>query len=120
MEWRMNKKKGTLGEEVAEAFLRSLDYRILARNFHSSRGEIDIVAGHGESIIFVEVKTWDGYPAHALEHSVGRQKQNRIMATARYFLSQNPHLQDSHIRFDVILLSGNMNKVNHIQNAFGA
>ena len=116
----MPKKKGTIGEEAAEAFLRSRDYRIVARNFRSSRGEVDIIASRDECLVFVEVKTWDSLADSALEHAVGRRKQQRIVATARYFLSRNPQWADAAVRFDVILLRDNLKRVVHIENAFGA
>ena len=119
MEPTTAKKKGTDGEEAAEAFLRENGCRILARNFRSRRGEVDIIAQEAERIIFTEVKTWDGLSADALEHAVGRVKQERIVRTARYFLVKNPQWYDFSIRFDVILLSGNMQHITHIKNAFG-
>lgn len=51
---------GNIGEKIAVNFLKKKGYKILDRNFRTSRfGEIDIIAQDKESrqIVFVEVKT---------------------------------------------------------------
>ena len=46
---------GRQGEETAAVFLERAGYEILARNFRTPRGEIDIVASKGRMLAFVEV-----------------------------------------------------------------
>ncbi len=48
---------GKKGEEAACAHLIGLGYRIIDRNYWRKWGEIDIVAGRGSELRFVEVKT---------------------------------------------------------------
>ena len=48
---------GLWGENKAVEFLKAKNYTILARNYHSRFGEIDIIARKQNTIIFVEVKT---------------------------------------------------------------
>jgi putative endonuclease len=48
---------GAFGEDSAAAFLIERGYEILARNFRSEIGEIDIIARSGRWLVFVEVKT---------------------------------------------------------------
>ena len=48
---------GALGEELAAAHLRRLDFAILARNVRTRHGEIDLIAWDGRVLAFVEVKT---------------------------------------------------------------
>ena len=47
---------GKKGEEAAAAYLTLHGYTILGRNIKTKRGEIDIIAREGETIVFVEVK----------------------------------------------------------------
>lgn len=47
---------GKKGEEAATEYLRLHGYTILGRNTKTKRGEIDIIARDGETIVFVEVK----------------------------------------------------------------
>ena len=48
---------GSEGESLACAELERLGYRIVERNYRTRFGEIDIVADHDGTVIFVEVKT---------------------------------------------------------------
>ncbi|HID55979.1 TPA: YraN family protein, partial [Candidatus Poribacteria bacterium] len=59
-EVQTKKEIGLLGEEIAADFLRRKGYRLLERNIRIGRGEIDLVALDGETLVFVEVKTRKG------------------------------------------------------------
>jgi putative endonuclease len=48
---------GRRGEDEAAAYLASLGYRIIDRNWRCPQGEIDIVALDGSELVIVEVKT---------------------------------------------------------------
>lgn len=48
---------GINGEKIAADYLYNLGYKIYCKNFHSYFGEIDIIAGDKNEIVFVEVKT---------------------------------------------------------------
>ena len=50
-------KIGKKGERAAVRYLRRHGYRILSRNCHQGRNELDVVARNGSYIAFVEVKT---------------------------------------------------------------
>jgi len=112
---------GLLGEHLAAKHLRKNGRRVLYRNYHGlHRGEVDIVARHGKTLTFVEVKTRTsaefGRPADA----VTQDKQRLIQRGAQDWLRLlgNPRIT---IRFDiaeVLLLDGEVPKVNLIENAF--
>jgi putative endonuclease len=51
------KRLGRRGEKAAARFLKRRGLQILARNLHLGRGEIDIVALDGSTLVFVEVKS---------------------------------------------------------------
>jgi putative endonuclease len=94
---------GAAGERAAARFLRRQGYRLLERNFSTAVGEIDIIAGDGETLCFVEVKTrasGEFAPPHA---SVGRRKQSRMRAAASAYLAAKG-LHDRLCRFDVVSL----------------
>jgi putative endonuclease len=46
-----------LGEKLAQDFLKKLDYCITEINYRCSDGVIDIIAGHKDCLIFIEVRT---------------------------------------------------------------
>lgn len=114
-------KVGDMGENAAAEFLQRAGYQILSRKYRSKTGEIDIIASHKGTIIFVEVKTRRstlyGFPAESVTYT----KQQKIINTALCYLH---HVRKMNVscRFDVmeILVSAEgCLKFNHIINAFG-
>ena len=53
---RRNDRRGRNAEAIAAWFLRAKGYRILARRVRTQRGEIDLIARRGDTLVFVEVK----------------------------------------------------------------
>lgn len=112
------KQKGALGEEKTVAYLENKGYKILARNFRSKRGEIDIIATTNQDIIFVEVKNWDSYGIEGLEYSINQNKKQRILETSNLFLWKNPQYNKKNLRFDVVLFNNKLTDIHYIENAF--
>ena len=113
----MNRRgRGAVGENEAGSYLESQGYSVLARNFRTRRGEVDLVARKGRRLAFVEVKSWASYQADSLEYAIGAWKRRRIVEVSRSYLQLHPQPDDVRIAFDVILLREG--RVNHIQDAF--
>ena len=114
------KLSGHWGEAVAAEYLRRRRYKILACNYHTRFGEIDLIAKSFHYIVFVEVKTrQDDRFAQAREFVTGR-KQARVRTSAQIWLENNPTpLQP---RFDVIEVYAPEGKgkpqVVHLKDAF--
>ena len=53
---RRNDRRGRNAEAIAAWFLLAKGYRILARRVRTQRGEIDLIARRGDTLVFVEVK----------------------------------------------------------------
>ena len=97
---------GQAAESAALQFLQNCGHTFVARNVYCRRGEIDLITLHDQWLILTEVR-WRrraGYGGAAA--SVTYQKQQRIIAAARYFLCLQPHWQKCLIRFDVMLFEG--------------
>lgn len=111
-------KTGLLGEVYAARFLRDNGYSILAANYQSKTGEIDIIAGENGVCVFVEVKARDKNTLFAPADAVDSQKQERVKSTAAAYLAAEKVRAE--VRFDIIevLFSGEDYTVNHIKNAF--
>ena len=116
---RYRQKFGRWGESVAAKYLQARGYEILDRNVHNQYGEIDLVARHGEIMVFVEVKTRRstqfGYP----EASVTAKKQAHMMNAAQSYLQQHPD-SDGNWRIDVIAVEARSNEppeIVHFENA---
>jgi putative endonuclease len=48
---------GRYGEKLAREYLRARGFTLLARNYRTRRGEIDLIAFDGGTLVFVQVKT---------------------------------------------------------------
>jgi putative endonuclease len=102
--------------------------RILASNFRSSRGEVDLIARDGDTLVFVEVKTWASRGFADLEYGVDGEKQRRIIETAKYFLAAHREYNEMSVRFDVVFIEKvplpsaiprNGPGIRHLASAFG-
>ena len=98
-------EKGRAGEAAAAFLLEEKNMQILERNFRSRSGEVDIVAQDGETLVFIEVKTWSSYGIDALEQALDTKKQRKIIETSKYFLLLHRKYRYMSIRFDVIFVS---------------
>lgn len=81
---------GRAGEDYAAEWLAFHGYSILARNYHSRFGEIDIIAKDSQYIVFVEVKTRERGAMVSAIQAVTKAKQQKIILTAQKFLQENP------------------------------
>ncbi len=54
---RRNKNLGDWGERQACDFLQRHGFAVVERNYHTTMGEIDIIANKGDDYYFIEVKT---------------------------------------------------------------
>ena len=108
--------KGRAGEAAAVFLLKEKGMQILAKNFRSRRGEVDIIALDGETIVFAEVKSWSTYGIDALEQAINAKKQRKIIETSKYFLSLHREYRYMAIRFDVIFISPG--GITHLASAF--
>ena len=111
---------GKTGEDVAVAELERRGYAILARRYRTNRGEIDIVARDGKTIVFIEVKSRRTLTYGVPQLAVTPFKQRQISKAALTWLSKK-RLHDSPARFDVIAILLNndySHQVEHIRNAF--
>lgn len=110
---------GRAGEADAICLLKKNGYRVLAKNYKTKLGEIDIVARDADTVCFVEVKTRNsdrfGYGQEALTKS----KQRQISKAALVFLKEH-NLLGKKARFDVVSIkcSGGDKKLSLIKNAF--
>ena len=89
-------------EDQAVAWLLQRGWQLLARNFRSRTGEIDIIAMDGEQLVFLEVRARRHPGFSGAAASVDWRKQQRLVKTAQGFLQRHPQLANQPCRFDVI------------------
>lgn len=115
-------KRATLGwwgETLALWWLRAKGFRLLARNWRCSLGELDLVMRHGEVWVFVEVKTRTSWMAGAPEEAVTAAKQKRLGRLAQAFLASQRKAPVA-CRFDVVAITfhGFFPRLRHVPGAF--
>ena len=110
--------KGGKGENIAVRLLVGKGYAILAENYRTRRGEIDIIAKDGCCTVFVEVKYRRHLGFGLPREAVTARKQRFIRQAALCYAAANG-AADTDMRFDVIEIYGNDSmRVEHIENAF--
>lgn len=110
---------GRWGEEQARRYLRCRLYRIIATNYRTPGGEIDIIARRGSVVAFVEVKTRRGQRCGYASEAVTVRKQQQIIRAAHWFLARQS-ATDWQPRFDVIAIQvqGDSHVIEHLIDAF--
>ncbi len=110
---------GNDGENRAALFLESRGYTIIARNWRTRFGEIDIIAQKSDLLVFAEVKTLPSGGLETLAHELNLRKQKRIIETSKFFLAKHRQYNNSKIRFDVLAIDvPELEPVYHIEDAF--
>ena len=92
---------GKYGERVAAAFLRRHGYKVLTRNFKTTRGEIDLVCRLGDVLVFVEVKTRADGDVVPPAESIDERQEEALHETARRYLELLDR-DDITYRFDAV------------------
>jgi putative endonuclease len=115
---------GRLGEDLALEHLERLGYRLVARNYRTRFGELDLIVCDDTTIVFVEVKARriDASAGSAVE-SVPPRKQRQVRGMAAAWLVESgdrPRLGD--LRFDVVGVTvdqaGRLVRLDHLEAAF--
>lgn len=120
-------KLGRCAENLVVWYLKQRKWRILARNFATKYGEIDIIATkYAEDIpcyptvAFIEVKSRSSTKAIAPQMNVTAAKQKRIISSIKYYTALTPR-QKSVYRCDIAaitLLPKKAPAILYIPNAF--
>lgn len=116
---------GRRGENAADRYLRRLGYRIIARSYRCSLGELDIVARLDPILAFVEVRTRANADHGEPWETIRSKKQRKLTALAAYFLKQHGQFASLTPRFDVVSVEGSLAlfsrpKIQHFSDAFPA
>ena len=112
------KQLGGAGEKMAAQYLIKLGYKIIAMNWVWKNGELDIVAQDGETLVFVEVKTFgDDYWAGGPAMNMTPKKIKKVIRGAQAWLARRS-ISNLYCRFDVVAVWKEENKVEHLPGAF--
>ena len=104
----LSRKKGDKIERFVERYLKNHGLQLVARNFNSRYGEIDLIMQDNTShkgthyLVFIEVRYRANNRHGSGAESVNYQKQQKIIKTAHFFLQQEKKYQHLNCRFDVV------------------
>jgi putative endonuclease len=117
-----NQSLGKWGETIAADYLQENGYSIIARNWKSPYGELDIIARRMDTLSFVEVKTRSGRSYGWPEEAITPQKQEHLVNSAQTYLDEMPDSANLEWQIDVIaiIVEDKFNKqyaLKHYENA---
>ncbi|MGN6254125.1 MAG: YraN family protein [Solirubrobacterales bacterium] len=100
------RRTGQIAEDFVAAKLAAAGWEIVARNARTRYGELDIVARHGRTLVFIEVKAARGGTSFGPERpilSIDARKQRRVRRLATAWMSERRDLPPyDEIRFDAV------------------
>jgi putative endonuclease len=115
-------KTGRWGERQAVRLLKTKRYKLLGQRVRVGKhDEIDIVAEHHGTLVFVEVKTRKNEKFGRPFSAVNSEKRKHLSRAAVAYLKQK-RIKPEYIRFDVVEVIGEPGsdgpEIRHIENAF--
>ena len=114
---------GRVGERIAREHLERLGYRIVASNYRTRFGELDLIVCDDTWLVFVEVKARRTGALESSMQAVSPDKQRRVRSMAAAWLVEavdRPRSRE--LRFDVVGVTvdrdGRLVRLDHIEAAF--
>ncbi len=101
--WKAGHALGRQGEDYAHRLLQEQGYVVVARNYRlpDGRGEIDLVAWEGDTLVFVEVKSRQSDEFGLPERAIGTDKRLHLARAARRY-ARKAGIPWERVRFDVV------------------
>jgi putative endonuclease len=110
---------GVLAEQLALKYLQQHGLQLIAQNYRSRFGEIDLIMQDGATVVFIEVRLRRNAAFGGAAASIDTRKRQRIISTAQQYLAGLARAPAC--RFDAILLDGMTEQnMQWLKNAFDA
>lgn len=97
---------GDVFEDAALKHMQRAGLTLVARNFNTRHGELDLVMRDGDTLVFAEVRYRKRGSFGDAVASVTASKRGRLVSAARLFLQAHPRLAHQPCRFDVLAFDG--------------
>ena len=111
---------GLLGEKLARDFLKKGGYEILDTNYRTPDGEVDIIARHKDTLVFIEVRTKKSLTFGIPEESITDTKMEKLRLVAEHYRQTHQDLPAAW-RIDVVAVvmdkAGKLRRISLIENA---
>ena len=99
-------RRGHDAEARACAHLQKQGLSLVARNYRSRHGEIDLIMQEHDALVFVEVRFRSNAHFGTPAETVDARKQARLRATAEHYLQNTPKASKKACRFDIVAITG--------------
>lgn len=109
-----NKRLGNHGEFLAKTYLEKQGHAILAKNFYTRFGELDLISKYKKQIHIIEVKTFKSNHI-PIGYKINWKKQRRMAQSTCIFLDRYK-LWSNYVQFDLITIHSD--QIKHIKNIF--
>jgi putative endonuclease len=119
---KFNYEVGKKGEGIAREYLAQKGYKILASNFTTRFGEIDLICAKSGKLIFVEVKLKVSDAFGSPEEMITKKKIEKVQKTAQRFLLENVKIASKYPSYQIdavcIVLTKEslVSRINHYKN----
>lgn len=116
---RQNRRRiGEKNEALAVRFLEKKGFQILARNYRTPVGEIDIIGKQKGCLCFIEVRSRQSEKFGSPADSIDFKKRQHLIRTAQWYLQSKGW--EGEARFDVVSIvdSGGPAHIEWLPNAF--
>ena len=112
--------KGLHYEKMALKHLTKQGLKLLHKNYHCRLGEIDLVMRDADYIVFTEVRFRENPDYGNGLDSVTKNKQQKLIKTAQYYLINHGLYEKIAARFDVVSICKSQGKTElvWVKNAF--
>jgi len=118
--WNAEQAAGRRGEDLAHRYLERRGFTIVARNYRppSGAGEIDLVAWHRETLVFVEVKSRTTDEFGSPLRNVDQEKRRALLRAARHY-ARRAGVPWERVRFDLLsVVFSKPPAITHFPDAF--
>ena len=118
---KLKRLNGTEAEQLALAFLQSKGLVLVAKNFRTRRGEIDLIMLDNKVLVFIEVRFRSSVNFGSAEESITAQKCQRLSSAAQAYMQREGLTEKVSARFDAVAISPDRQPtkedcINWIQN----
>ena len=96
---------GADAEQLAQNYLQQQGLKLLAKNFRTPRGEIDLIMRDNTHLVFVEVRFRQRSDFGSAEESITQQKCQRLTAAALAYMQSQKLTNKLSARFDALAIS---------------
>jgi len=112
-----NGSLGRFGEDRAAEWLEEHGFRLVERNWRCARGEVDIIAWHSCTLVFIEVKTRSGISTGHPFEAITASKMSRLRRLVPAWFDDHPEVSARAVRIDAVAVhvDGDRVVVEHLE-----